>query len=328
MALADIFGSAHLPLTRTEAMSVPAIAKARHLVTGLARYPLEAYQRDRRLVTQPKWLTRTDSETPPQTRMTWTLDDLFFSGWSLWSVDRDSAGTIGDAIRVPPEWWTFDPDGRVLVNDQPAKSGEVILFSGPYEGILEAGARTIRAARNLEDAWAKRVQSPIPLVTIEQNVSDDELGEPPEDEDVLDGDGNVIEVPDMGQQLVQAYVDARRDPNGAVAFVPFGYTLHALGDVKHELFVEGRNAVTLDVARFCSIPANLLDASLSTASLTYTNTQSSRSDYLDMTAGFWLTPIEARLSMDDVTPRSTRTAFDLSTLVQVPSTGQSPASED
>lgn len=316
---ADIFGDAFTPPTRAQAMRVPAIAKARHLVCGLARQPLRAYQGDRLLTEQPRWLSRTDSEVAPQVRMAWTLDDLFFSGWSLWGVDR--IGTrLDDATRIPPEWWTFDHDGRVLVHDQPVDPAKVILFSGPYEGLLEAGAGTIRAALNLEAAWAQRVQSPIPLVNIKQDLSDDELGDPTDeaDDDELD----------FGQAMVDAYVSARRDPNGAVMFTPYGYSVEALGDVRHELFVEGRNAVTLDVARFASIPANMLDASLSTASLTYTNTASSRSDFHDMTADFWLTPIEARLSMDDVTSARTRIAFDRSNLTQVPGTGLAPATED
>ena len=319
IAFADIFGKDFQPVTRGQAMRVPAVAKARHLVCGLARQPLRAYQGDRLLSEQPRWLSRTDGEVAPRIRMLWTLDDLFFGGWSLWALDRPGA-RIDDATRVPPEWWTFDPDGRVLVHDQPIESGSHVLFSGPYEGLLEAGAGTIRAALNLEAAWAQRVQSPIPLVNIKQDLSDDELGDPTDEDD----DDEL----DFGQAMVDAYVTARRDPNGAVMFTPHGYSVEALGDVRHELFVEGRNAVTLDVARFCSIPANLLDASLSTASLTYTNTQSSRSDFRDMTADFWLTPIEDRLSMDDVTTPRTRIAFDLSNLAQVPGTGLAPATED
>ncbi|WP_053071655.1 phage portal protein [Cellulomonas sp. A375-1] len=326
----DIFGELRTPVTRAEAMSVPAVAKARHLICGLGAQPLRAYEGEQLAAEQPAWLASTSSQTPPQTRMSWTLDDLFFGGWSLWQVERDGTTTadpITDAVRVPPEWWEFDDGGAVLLDGRPATAAEVILFSGPYEGLLEAGQRTIRGARNLEDAWAKRVQSPIPLVSIVQTTSDEELDvlRDPEGEPVVDEHGEEI---DEAQQIVQAYVDARRDPNGAVAFIPFGYELAVHGDVKHELFVEGRNAVTLDVARYAAIPGNLLDASMSTASLTYTTTQGGRSDFNDMTAAFWLGPINARLSMDDVVPAGQRIAFDLSNLTAVPATGLAPATED
>ncbi|MEV7972860.1 hypothetical protein [Cellulomonas sp. NPDC089187] len=320
VALADVFGEGRAPMTRTEAMSVPAVAKARHLVTGLGRQPLCAYEGATRLPS-PQWMVRTDSETPPQTRMSWTLDDLFFGGWSLWWRENAPDGSLADAVRVPPELWDFDVDGRVHVEGAPAPADRVVLFSGPYEGLLEAGVRTIRAARNLEEAWAKRVQSPIPLVVIKQTVSDDELGE-------VQIDPETGEEIDEGQEVVRAYVDARRDPNGAAAFAPYGYDLEAKGDVRHELFVEGRNAVTLDVGRFANIPGTLLDASMSTASLTYSTTEGKRSDYLDMSAAFWLGPIEARLSMDDVMPAGQRAAFDLSNLTVVPATGTAPATED
>jgi hypothetical protein len=169
----DIFGSADLPVMRSEAMSVPSVAKARHLIVGLSRQPVRAY-RGADPVSDPVWTYRTDSQTPPTTRMLWTLDDLYFGGWALWAVDRGQGDTILDAVRVPPERWGFDPDGAVLVDGVGVDADQVILFSGPYEGLLAAGAGTVRAARNLETAWAKRVRTPVPITELHQ-VNEDPM---------------------------------------------------------------------------------------------------------------------------------------------------------
>jgi len=119
------------------------------------------------------------------------------------------------------------------------------------------------------------------------------------------------------------------DAGGGVAYTPVQIEAKYPGSTgSSDLFVEGRNAVTLDVGRMLSVAGALLDASLSTASLTYTTQEGTRDRFVDETAAFWLTPIEARLSMDDVCPRGQRMAFDLSDLLTVPPTGQSPVRLD
>lgn len=313
VVLTDIFGSADIPVSRAEAMSVPAVAKARHLVCGLSRQPLGTWRAADR-ITDPSFLYRTNTQTPPTTRMLWTLDDLFFGGWSLWAVDRGAGsgalGPILDAVRVPPERWGFSSEGTVLVDSEPVlDASSVILFSGPYEGLLEAGAGTVRAARNLERAWAKRVATPVPLTELHQ-VNEDPL----EDTEI--------------HALTDEWA-AMLDAGGGVGFTPYNIEAKYPGTVgSSDLFIEGRNAVALDVGRMCSVAASLLEASLSTASLTYTTAQGTRDRFVDETAAFWLTPIEARLSMDDVVPRGQSIKFDLSDLLALPPSGTGPVRED
>lgn len=310
VVLADILGTDAIPPTRAEAMSVPAIAKARHLICSpLARMPLVAYQGAARVADQPAWLYRTNGQTAPQIRMLWTLDDLLFGGWSLWAVERDEDGDIADAARVPPELWTFGADGQVEVAGGGVDADSVVLFSGPFEGLLEAAPTTIRAGRRMEAAWQGRVESPIPAIELHQ-TTDDEL-----DED---------EVAD----LIEAWATARRDPHGAIAYTPYNIEAKAHGVASHELFVEGRNAIRLDVANLTGLPGELLDGSTATASLTYSTQEGTRNEFVDYSLGMWMMPVEARLSMDDCCPEGTRIAFDLSTFVQLPQTGLGPASED
>lgn len=306
---ADVFGTESQPVTRREAMSVPAVAKARLLITALSSNPLRAYKGDAEVSPQPGFLYRTNTQVHPTVRMLWTLDDLIFGGWSLWAVERGTRGAILDAVRVPPEMWSFDSNHRVLVNEQPVKADEVILFSGPHEGLLDIAARTIRAARALEEAWTNRVKQPIPLMELRQV-----LDETMTDEEIDD--------------LLAAYVAARKDPDGAAMFVPYGIEAIPHGDVKHELFVEARNAIRLDVGNFTGVPAALLDGSMTTASLTYSTVEGRRNEWLDTARAMWLAPIEARLSQDDVVPAGTHVAFDLSALLTLPPTGTGPTRED
>src|SRR5699024_9980910 len=92
----DLFGLDAVPLTRAEAMSVPAVKRARQIIAGtIARLPLDADPG-----TLPIWLDRTDEPVSAFHRMLWTVDDLLFYGWSLWRVDRGTTGTIRHAYRV------------------------------------------------------------------------------------------------------------------------------------------------------------------------------------------------------------------------------------
>jgi hypothetical protein len=90
VVLSDLFGAetlANLPLSRPEAMAVPAVARARHIIAGtVARIPLRAYRGDTALgrFDEPGWINSTGSALPPYHRMLWTADDLLFHGWSCW----------------------------------------------------------------------------------------------------------------------------------------------------------------------------------------------------------------------------------------------------
>lgn len=292
-------------------MSIPAVAKARHLICGtLARQPLKVYRGAEELAEQPAWLYRTNSDLPPQIRMIWVLDDLFFHGYSLLAVERGTRGQILDAVRVGTDRWTFDSNGAVLVDSQPVKADDVILLMGPYEGLLKAGARTIRAALDLEAVWASRVRNPIPTVEIHNNDAGDPLS------------------PDEAKALVSSYVNARKGIDGAVIYTPSNVDLIMHGDAAVDLFVNGRNAIAIDVARLTGVPAALVDASQVAASLTYNTVEGARDMFITQVLDMWATPIEAILSTDPVTPRGTRIAFDKTNLTTFPQPSTGPVTED
>lgn len=291
----DLFDADAQPVSRKLAMRVPAVAKARHVIVSMvAPIPLRAMRGDQVLPPdeQPTWTYRTSGPVSPWHRMAWTLDDLIFTGWALWAVRRGTAGQVLEADRVPPEWWDFDHTGDILVCGEAVREDEVILFPGPAEGIIEYAGESIRAALNLERSWHGRVRSPIPTMEIRQ-TTDEEL----EDDEIDD--------------LIEEYVKARQDPQGAVSFTPFGFELVEHGTADSTMFVEARNAVRLDVAAFTGLPGAAIDGSLATASLTYVTQEGKRTELGDALQ-LWMDPITARLSQDDVVPQGQRVVFDTS----------------
>lgn len=312
IVLSDVAGVTTRNPGRAEAMRVPAIVRGRALIAGLlARHPLIAQDAAGvELAQQPAWLTTTATAQSPRLRALWTFDDLIFGGLSLWAVDRDDTGSILDAVRVPAGLWTIDPAAAVQVDGKHVSAEQVILFEGPQEGLVTIGAGTIQAALDMEAAWAKRVRQPVPMLELHSTDSTEDLDD------------------DEADELVDTWEKARRD-GGGTAYTPSSIETKVHGVTAADLFVSGRNALRLDLANLMALPAALLEGSMSTASLTYSTTEGSRSDLVDLSLGYWAMPYEARLSQDDVTPAGTNIAINLAHLntPTQPATA-SPAQED
>jgi hypothetical protein len=298
------FGQQSQFITREQAMSLGGVVKGRGILwSQIAPAPIVELD-DRGPVREPApWTYRTSGAITPLHRMGWTLDDCIFSGWSLWATPRAVDGDpITDAERIPIEWWHFDGEGRIVVQDEPADAKDVTLIPGPSEGFLEYATRALRGALSIEDSVVKRAAVPIPLVELHE-VQDGSLS----DEEIDD--------------LISDYVTARQDPNGAVTFTPAGIELKVHGEQASAFAIEGRNFSRIDTANFLMLPAAALDASLSTASLTYSTQEGERNEIADYSIAYWSDPIAARLSQDDIVTEGHRIRFDFS---QIRTTTPSP----
>ena len=307
-AWSDIFGSVDVPITRAEAMKVPAIVKGRALIVGtLSRQPLAKF-RGAEMVAPDPWMYRSATGVSPQMRTLWTLEDLIFHGCSLWSVERGTRGQIIDAVRVPGSEWSVNADGKIEVRGTVASAEEVIYFEGPQDGLLTIAAADIRRAIAMGDAWGARVQSPVPLVELHIN------------------DPNVVLTDDEQDEIIADWETARR--SGGTALTPAEIEMKVHGTVVADLFVNGRNMSRLDFANYLNLPASMLDGTTATASLTYSTQEGKRNELVDLSLAYWATPFEARLSQDDVTPAGSRVAFDIEYLTAPQQPAQGPAHQD
>lgn len=303
ITLSEIWGedlANNLPVDRGVAMTVPAVARARNLLVGaIQRFPLVVLDENGPIATQPTWAYRTSGPVTPQERIAWTVDDLIFHGVALWLTERGSVGQLLDARWHPRCDWRITNEGEVEARESGASEwvtlneGDYILINAPFDGLLTVGARTIRGALSTEEAWVGRMRNPIPL--IELKVTDDSR---------LDAD----EIKDH----VQTWAKARTGVNGAVSWTPSGMEVVTHGEVKADLYTEGRNAIRTDIGSFMNVPTSMMDGSLAEASLTYTTQEGNRSRFQDESIPFWITPIESALSMDGVVPRGQRVRFDRS----------------
>lgn len=289
-----------LSVNRRVAMGVPAVSRARRLIVGsVARCPLEARTGGERAENQPLWMTRTDGVQSPTFRMTWTVDDLLFYGWSLWGLERDYAGAVIRADRIPFELWGVDGQGNVTVDQAIVDPAEVCLIPGPDEGLLTTSSPAIRHAVRLQRLAERSADTPAAQIDLHQTG------------------GTPLSKPQI-KELVQSWVDARRGENGGVAYTSETIDAREMGKTDPALLIEGRNAAALDIARAVGVPASMIDAApAGTGNVTYRNAEARNAELVDYCLAPFMAAIAARLGQDDMVPRGWATAFDLADLTSL-----------
>lgn len=290
---------ADFPITRAEAMRVPAVARARHMITTtIARADLLVYDRAGALLDpQPTWTRRTDQRQPRAHRIAWTVDDLIFHGESLWLAERDNEAHPLRVEHVPHHRWEHTDTGGITVDGQPVTpASRLVHIGGMHEGILTFGAAAIRGAAAMLDAAVDTARRPFRLElhdTGEYPMTRAEIRELIADARaaMLDNAGVVYTAPSLEARLHQISTDS--------------------------LLVAGRESFAVDVARLIGVPSAMVDAHSTGATMTYTNVEQVIRSFLHLGLVTYMLPITARLSLDDITPAGQTVRFDLDDLLAV-----------
>lgn len=319
----DVFGT-ELPInTRAAAMRIPTVARARNLIVGtICRLPLVQLGRGERIPAvddlaarepfddgQPTWLYRTDDGTSPQLRTAWTVDDLLFYGWSCWWRQNDAAGFPLAAGRVNMGDWSINADNQVEIHGVPQDPRNVILIPGLHEGLLTYGRDALNDARTLYRNVRNRLATPTPGLDLHQtggrDMTDDEI-----------------------DKLIERWAIARRGDNGGVSFTSKDIEAKPVGGDDGQLMIDARNAAAVDLARAVGVSAGMVDATAPKASLNYETQTGRNQEFVDLDLYLYMTPITARLSLDDVMPRGKRAAFDLTDFTSPAPSPTGPTAQD
>jgi hypothetical protein len=329
IAFYDVTGEYLRVMSRTAAMRVPAVARARHLTCGaIAKAPLVAYREDTPVERQPYWAYGTDGQLgdlsadearrlgltaqAPWYRMLWTVDDTIFYGMSLWyatavtTTDTDRARPTRLA-RVPWDFWAYEDGAFVDQDGQPLDQSRCVLIPGPHEGILRFGERTIRIAADLEAGAADVAQRPFRLEL--HQTTGAELS--PEERRAIIAEARAALAANDGILFTNQAIETKDHPL-----------------TSEQLLTEARNASAVDVARLVSAPATLIDAGSMGTSMDYSNLDHRNQLWLDFSLALYMDAITARLGMDDVLPAGQRAAFDTTDLTATPAAATGYPTED
>lgn len=292
--------------TRSEAMQVPAVARARGIMCGtIGSLPLHSYNKSTgaRVYGNPL-LTQPDPSLPLCVTVAWTVEDLLFSGLAYWQILDISKedGRPTQARRIDPAKVTYmvnEYDTEITqfyVQGRPVPMsglGSLIFFNGIDEGVLARGGRTIHTALQIEKAVSRMAAEPVPTT-------------------VLKNSG--IDLPaEQVANMLAAWKRARQERS--TAYLAGNLEIQTLGfDATQLQLAENKMEVANEIARLMNIPAWFLNAQA--ASMTYSNVVSERRNLLDFSLLPLMMVIEQRLSMPDITPITQDIRFSLETYLR------------
>jgi len=279
-------------ITRAEAAAVPSVARASQLIKGVVgTLPLNLYRKSTgQELGSPLWLEQPDKRQPRVITLGWTVDSLFYFGVSYWEILEqyqddgrparfawvsNSRVTVDlNATNTVVEFYYVDgkrrPDSGI---------GSLITFQAMDEGILNRGGRTIRAALDLEKASAISAATPVPSGYIQNSGAD-----LPEEQ--ITG-------------LLSSWALARNRRSTAYLSSTLKYEPTSFSP-KDMMYSEAKNELSTEISRLCNVPAYMLSADANN-SMTYSNVMDERRQFVDMTLRPYISAIEDRLSMNDIT---------------------------
>ena len=289
-------------VSRNEALSVPAIQRCRNLLCGtIGAIPLNLYKKStNEEIGNPLWLEQPSYSQPRSVTIAYTVESLLLYSQAFWKV-VETYSEDGRPARF--EWIannrvtatldstntfvkSYAVDGMTLPMDG---LGSLITFQSLNDGILSTGVQTIRAAIDVQKAAAIAASTPMATGYIKNNGAD------------LD--------PKEVSGLLTAWKNARNNRSTAyltstLEYNPVSYSPREM------LYGEAIEQLATEAARLCNVPAYYVSADRNN-SMTYANVQDERKQFLTLSLQPFISAIEDRLSMDDITARGNVVKFDI-----------------
>lgn len=292
-------------VTRAQAISVPAVKRARDLIAGtLGVLPVGVRNRRRETVTTGSahaLLSQPEPDVARTVTMTRTFEDMLFEGVSWWRITGFGwDGYPTKVRRLDPRSVNVRTNGRVYVSsttgiaqghaEEYVPDAELIRIDSPNDPLLVAGARAIRTALLLDKTAARYADEPLPLGYFAPR---DGHEDPMNEEEVV--------------ALLDEWEAARRER--AWGYVGAALEPHPLQWNPEQLqLAKQRDHAVLEISRIAGVDPE--DLGVSTTSRTYANAEQRRLDLLDFTLAAYVGAFESRMSMNDVTPDGYTVRFE------------------
>ena len=274
------------------AMQVPTVAKCRQLICGvIGGIPLELKKKSTgESLEQPLWLDQPDVRQPRSVTIAYTVQSLLFYQVAYWEVTATYADDGRPArfawvsnARVTPKYnernteiLYYQVDGTKRPNDG---VGSLVTFQSLQPGVLLTGARTIRAALDLEKAAAVAAATPMATTVIKNSGAD------------------LPEAQVLG--ILAAWKSARQ--KNSTAYLTSTLEASNVGFSPADmLYNEGKQFLSTEICRLMNVPAYMASSDAN-ASMTYQNILDARKEYFAYTLAPFVNAIEDRLSMNDIT---------------------------
>ena len=289
-------------MDRFTALQVPSVSRCRNLIAGvISSIDLELYKKSTGAeMESPLWLDQPDMRQPRSVTIAYTVDSLLFYGVAYWRVTSLYAD---DGRPSGFEWVsnsrvtvTTDETGEAVqyysvngVRSPMAGIGSLVTFQSLLPGVLETGARTIQSAIDIQKAASVAAATPMPTGFIKNSGAD------------------LPEAQISG--LLAAWKAARASRSTAYLTSTLDYQQVGFSP-KDMTYNESSQYLATEISRLMNVPSYLISADMNT-SMTYQNILDGRKEFVAYSLQPFISAIENRLSMDDITAHGNVVRFAL-----------------
>jgi len=289
-------------IDRNIALQVPAESRCRNLICGvIAGIDLELIQKStgRKLQT-PVWLDQPDIRQPRSVTISYTVDSLLMYGLAYWRVtslyedDGRPSGfewVANTRVTVTTDKYGDEVDYYAVngVRVPDSGVGSLVTFQSLLPGVLETGGRTIQAALDIQKAASVAAATPMATGFIKNSGAD---------------------LPEAQiQGLLASWKAARASRSTAYLTSTLDYQTVGYSP-KDMTYNESSQYLATEIARLMNVPAYYISADMNN-SMTYQNIIDGRKEFVAYSLQPFISAIENRLSMDDVTRRGNVVRFAL-----------------
>ena len=279
-------------MDRYIALQVPSVARCRNLIAGvISSIDLKLYNKKTgKELESPLWLEQPDIRQPRSVTIAYTVDSLLFYGVAYWRV----TSLYADDGRPSGFEWVANTRVSVKTNQDGTSIesysvngvltpmsgiGSLVTFQSLLPGVLETGARTIQSAIDVQKAAAVAAATPMATGFIKNHGSD---------------------LPEAQVSGILAAWKAAR-ASRSTAYLTSTLDYQSVGfSPKDMLYTEASQYLATEIARLMNVPAYYISADMNN-SMTYQNILDGRKEFVAYSLQPFISSLENRLSMDDIT---------------------------
>ena len=294
------FGNNGIGIDRNFALQVASVSRCRNLVAGvISSIDLALYKKSTgEKLGSPVWLEQPDQRQPRSVTIAATVDSLIFYSVAYWRVTslyaddgRPSGFEWVANNRVTFTTNQYGTEGKdYFVDGQLVPMGGIgslVTFQSLIPGVLQTAGTTIKAAWDIQRAASVSAATPMATTILKNNGAD---------------------LPETQiQGLLAGWNSARK--NRSTAYLTSTLTAENIGfSPRDMMYNEASQYLATEIARAMNVPAYYISADMNN-SMTYQNILDGRKEFVAYSLQPYISAIEDRLSMNDITNSQNQVRF-------------------
>ena len=294
------YGYNGIGIDRNFALQVASVARCRNLIAGvISSIDLALYKKSTgEKLGSPIWLEQPDIRQPRSVTISATVDSLIFYSvayWRVTSLYADDGRPSGfewvannrvtyTTNQYGTEVKDYFVDGEIVPM---GGIGSLVTFQSLLPGVLQSASTTIRAAYDVQKAAAVSANTPMATTVLKNNGAD---------------------LPEAQIQGILAGWKAARQ-NRSTAYLTSTLSVENIGFSPKDMgYVDFSQYLATEIARAMNVPAYYISADMNN-SMTYQNILDGRREFVAYSLQPYISAIEDRLSMNDITNSQNQVRF-------------------